>query len=170
MSALQHPRVTEAQHVVAAVIVNSANEILLSLRPAHVDQAGLWEFPGGKVETGENARRALVRELGEELGIEPVNARPMIRIRHAYPEKTVFLDVWYVDAFKGQPRGREGQEVDWVPRNELTLRKFPAANLAIVNAVRLPPLFLISPEPGDDSMLAVETVCIESMISTSGSK
>ena len=150
MAALQYRRVTDAQHVVAAVIVNSKKEILLSLRPAHVHQAGLWEFPGGKVEAGEDARKALVRELVEELGIEPLNARPMIRVRHAYPEKSVLLDVWYVDTFKGQPRGREGQEIKWVSRNELTQRKFPAANLAIVNAVRLPSLYLISPEPGED--------------------
>jgi len=148
---LQHHRVTEAQHVVAAVIVNSANEILLSLRPAHVHQAGLWEFPGGKLEAGEDAWRALVRELGEELGIEPVNARPMIRIRHDYPDKSMFLDVWYVNAFNGQPRGREGQKINWVSRSELTQRKFPAANLPIVNAVRLPPLYLITPEPDDDN-------------------
>jgi 8-oxo-dGTP diphosphatase len=147
---LQLHRLTEAQHVVAAVIENSANEILLSLRPAHVHQAGLWEFPGGKIEVGEDARQALARELGEELGIAPLSARPMIRIRHDYPDKSVYLDVWYVDTFQGQPRGREGQEIDWVPRNELMGRKFPAANLAIVNAVRLPPVYLITPEPGDD--------------------
>ena len=94
---MQHRRVTEAQHVVAVVIVNSANEILLSLRPAHVHQAGLWEFPGGKVEAGEDARRALVRELGEELGIEPVSVRPMIRIRHDF-QKHGFIGVVMPDA------------------------------------------------------------------------
>lgn len=148
---MQYRHVIDAQHVVAAVIANNTNEILLSLRPAHVHQAGLWEFPGGKVETGEDARRALDRELDEELGIKAVCARPMIRIRHDYPEKSVLLDVWYVDAYTGEPHGREGQQINWVPRAELTQRKFPAANIPIVNAVRLPPLYLITPEPGDDS-------------------
>lgn len=141
---------SQIQHVVAAVITNETGEILLSLRPSHVHQAGLWEFPGGKVESGEDARRALERELAEELGIVPVKARPMIRIRHDYPDKSVLLDVWYVDTFKGLPQGREGQQIDWVPREALTQKKFPAANSPIVNAVRLPPYYLITPEPGDD--------------------
>jgi len=138
------------QHVVAAVITNAADEILISLRPPHVHQAGLWEFPGGKVEAGEEAKYALERELQEELGIVPVRARPMIRIRHDYPDKSVLLDVWYVDIFTGQPQGREGQEINWISRGRLIQRKFPAANIPIINAVRLPPLYLITPDPGDD--------------------
>lgn len=148
---LERHQASEAQHVVAAVITNNAHEILLSLRPPHVHQAGLWEFPGGKVETGEKASQALARELKEELGIIPVNARPMICIRHDYPDKSVLLDVWYVDVFTGLPQGREGQEINWVPRSELRQKEFPAANIPIVNAAMLPPLYLITPEPDDDT-------------------
>ena len=140
----------KAQHVVAAVIVNAGKEVLLSLRPAHVHQGGLWEFPGGKVEPGEDIRQALDRELKEELDIAPISARPMIRIRHDYPDKSVLLDVWYVDRFTGMPQGREGQELNWVAPGQLIHRKFPAANIPIVNAARLPPLYLITPEPGTD--------------------
>lgn len=143
----QAPKV---EHVVAAVIVNTRKEVLLSLRPSHVHQGGLWEFPGGKIEAGEDVRQALDRELKEELDITPVSARPMIRIRHDYPDKSVLLDVWYVDHFTGMPHGREGQEFTWVSPSQLTHRRFPAANIPIVNAVRLPPLYLITPEPGGD--------------------
>lgn len=135
------------QHVAVAAIFNTANEILLALRPPTASQGGLWEFPGGKVEAGENVRHALARELQEELGISVVSARPLIRVRHHYPEKTVLLDVWRVDSFAGNPFGREGQSIEWVAPEDLLQRNYPAANWPIVNAVRLPSRYLITPEP-----------------------
>ena len=134
-------------HVVAAAIFDSQNRVLVAQRPAHVHQGGLWEFPGGKLEPGESAEQALRRELQEELGIDVVRARPLIQIRHDYPDKSVLLDVWRVDEFAGQPHGREGQPIEWVGPEWLPLREFPAANNAIVAAVRLPSQCLITPEP-----------------------
>jgi len=69
-------------HVVAAVISNARGEVLISLRHAHAHQGGLWEFPGGKVEVAEDAYAALCRELHEELGVDVIAARPLIRIPH----------------------------------------------------------------------------------------
>ncbi|MDE2089435.1 MAG: Nudix family hydrolase [Gammaproteobacteria bacterium] len=136
--------------VATAAIFNPRGEVLISLRPSHVHQGGLWEFPGGKREPGETARSALARELHEELGITPVAARPLIRVRHDYPDRTVVLDVWRVDAFQGEPHGREGQRLDWVAPEALVLRRFPAADRAIVNAVRLPALYMITSDPAGD--------------------
>lgn len=136
-------------HVAAAVIVNRAGEVLLALRPEDRHQGGLWEFPGGKVEPGEEVLAALERELQEELGIAVRQARPLIRVQHRYPDKAVLLDVWRVDGFEGEPHGREGQAVEWVAPEALPQRAFPAANQPIVTAARLPEFYLITPEPQD---------------------
>lgn len=124
-------------HVAVGVVVR-ADRILLSRRAAHQHQGGLWEFPGGKVEPGETLPRALARELFEELGLEVEQSglAPLIEVRHSYPERSVLLDVWWVREFRGEPVGREGQPLAWVPVAELHRRDFPAANTAIVAAVR----------------------------------
>ncbi len=138
------------QHVAAAAIFNRRGEVLLALRPAHKHQGGLWEFPGGKVEDIEQVLEALKRELHEELGITITRARPLIRIPHHYPDKSVLLDVWRVDQFLGEPHSREGQRIEWVAQDKLSQRDYPAANLPIINAVRLPVLYLITGEPEQD--------------------
>jgi 8-oxo-dGTP diphosphatase len=137
------------QHVVAAVIVNGSQQVLLAKRSLDRHQGGLWEFPGGKVEHGEDARAALARELHEELGIVVQDARPLIKVCHEYPDKSVLLDVWRVSAFDGEPHGREGQPIEWVSPQELPDRDFPAANRPIVTAARLPGIYLLTPEPDD---------------------
>jgi 8-oxo-dGTP diphosphatase len=136
--------------VAAAVIVGPDGRILISRRHDHLHQGGLWEFPGGKLEPGEDARQALQRELHEELGIEVRQARPLIRVRHDYGERSVLLDVWRVEAFAGTPHGREGQPLAWVAADELPGYDFPAANQPILRAARLPDCYLITPEPGPD--------------------
>ncbi len=129
---------------VAVGVIRDGNRILLAKRPDHVHQGGRWEFPGGKREPGEDRFAALTRELEEELGIRPRDARPLIRIRHDYPDKSVELDVWFVTAYTGEPRGREGQLIRWFEPDELPGLDFPAANRPIVTAVRLPSRYLIT--------------------------
>lgn len=143
-------------HVAAAVIVSARGELLISRRHAQAHQGGLWEFPGGKVEAGETALQALRRELHEELGIDIRAARPLIRIPHHYPDKSVLLDVWRVDSFDGEAHGREGQPVRWVQPCRLRDFDFPVANRPIVAAARLPDRYLITPEPGADFMDRLE--------------
>ncbi|MBI3772323.1 MAG: Nudix family hydrolase [Gammaproteobacteria bacterium] len=136
-------------HVAAAVIVDDQGRVLIAQRPLDKHQGGLWEFPGGKVEPGEEVLAALDRELQEEVGINIEQARPLIRVQHRYPERAVLLDVWRVDRFRGRPEGREGQAIAWLTPEELPSRAFPAANVPIIAAARLPDRYLITPEPGD---------------------
>lgn len=135
--------------VAVGVLINSQDQVLIARRPDHVHQGGLWEFPGGKIEPGETIRTALVRELLEELGIEILAARPLIRIHHVYTDKTVLLDVWRIDRYQGEPHGREGQPIEWLSPQQLSTRAFPAANRPIINALRLPFTYLITGEPAD---------------------
>ncbi len=119
-------------HVAAGVILNDSGEVLLALRPLHKHQGGLWEFPGGKVEAGESVQAALARELHEELNLTVEQSEPLLITEHDYGEKQVLLDVWVVRDFSGEPHGREGQTLRWVPISELATYKFPQANEVIV--------------------------------------
>jgi 8-oxo-dGTP diphosphatase len=143
-------------HVAAAVITNEQGEVLIALRPVGAHQGGLWEFPGGKVEADEDISAALNRELHEELDIVVTLAHPLIQIPYQYPDKSVLLDVWRVVSYSGQPHGREGQDIRWVRPNELLGFDFPAANLPIVTAARLPEKYLITGGPADQPELFIE--------------
>jgi len=131
--------------VAVAVIEDDAGRILLTRRAEHLHQGGLWEFPGGKLEPGEDRPQALQREIREELGIEVLAHRPLIRISHAYPDRTVLLDVQRVTSWRGEPRGMEGQPLSWVAAEALSDYPLPAADGPIVTAIRLPALYLITP-------------------------
>ncbi len=120
---------------VAVGVITSASLVLISKRLASAHQGDKWEFPGGKVESGEGVESALCRELEEELGIQPVDFEPLIRVSHEYETCSVLLDVWRVTSFKGSPAGLEGQEIAWVTINELSTLDFPAANAPIVELV-----------------------------------
>lgn len=136
-------------HVAVGVICDAASRILICQRAVHRHQGGLWEFPGGKVEPGEDPCAALERELVEEVGIRPEQAWPLIRVPYRYPDKEVLLDVWRIARFTGAAYGREGQKCQWVRCDKLTDFSFPPANRAIVAAARLPSRYLITP-PLDD--------------------
>lgn len=133
-------------HVAAAVVRSTDGLVLIAKRPLDKHQGGLWEFPGGKVEAGETVEAALTRELQEELGIVVTEARPLIQVRHDYPDKQVLLDVWEVLAFSGEPHGAEGQPLVWAEPAELSGYSFPAANRPIIAAARLPDRYLITPD------------------------
>lgn len=131
--------------VVVGVIENANHEILLAQRLAKGIYDNFWEFPGGKVEKNEIPRQALTRELQEELGIEVQCAKPLIRVRHNYGERQVLLDVWHVTEYQGEPYGREGQPVMWVPRHQLREHRLLPANHPIVTAIILPQHYVITP-------------------------
>lgn len=131
-------------HVAAGVLYDDRGRVLVQRRPDHAHVGGTWEFPGGKAGAGEGREAALARELREELGIEVRRARPLIQVRHAYPEKTVLLDVWRVERFDGEPRGLEGQPLEWVAPDALPRLEMPPADRPIVHAVRLPDACLVT--------------------------
>src|SRR5690348_15606945 len=107
--------------------------------------AGLWEFPGGKLEPGETVEHALARELHEELGIEVQAFAPLISLPWRYPEKSVRLHALQVTAWHGEPHAREGHPLRWVPAGEMDPAEMPAADRPIVTALRLPAHYVITP-------------------------
>lgn len=120
--------------VVAAIIFNEdQTKILATHRHNHVNQGGLWEFPGGKVETGESDFDALRRELQEELDIDIEMAEPFMELAHTtYPQYDVYLKTFIVKEFHGQPKPNFAQDMRWIPVNKLTDYPFPEANEVII--------------------------------------
>ncbi len=123
-------------HVAVGVILDPQRNILISRRAEESHQGGLWEFPGGKVESGESLAEALGRELREELGIQVGRTSPLLQVNHDYGDKSVLLDVHVVWDFSGSASGLEDQPLAWVPATELSSYAFPAANEPIVAAVQ----------------------------------
>lgn len=143
-------------HVVAGVIRDALGRILLARRTAGRDLAGLWEFPGGKVEPGESPEAALTRELDEELGIQARVGAALIRVPQQYPDKRLVLDVREIDSYGGTPRGLDGQALAWAPAHKLGDYPMPAADRPVVAALLQPDRYLVTPTPGasDESWLA----------------
>ncbi len=126
-------------HVAVAIITikdKAEKKVLIAKRPDHVHKGGLWEFPGGKVEGTETVLAALSRELKEELAISVLDAEPFLEVRHDYPEKSVFLDVWEVTRFLGCAVGNEGQPVTWISVDQLNGYQFPEANRPIIEELQ----------------------------------
>ena len=99
---------------------------------------------------GESREAGLSRELAEELGVRVLSAHPFIRVEHSYPDRDVVLDVWKVESFTGEPHGREGQRVEWRDVHVLDPAEFPPADVPVLTALRLPPRYLVTPEPRGD--------------------
>ena len=137
-------------HVVAGVLRDREGKILLTERPPGKHLAGLWEFPGGKREHGETPEQALRRELHEEIGVDVGAMRRLIGFPWHYAEKSIYLDVYDVADFAGEPHGKEGQGLRWEVAEELPHISMPAADVPIVNALRLPDRYAITPEPTRD--------------------
>jgi 8-oxo-dGTP diphosphatase len=97
--------------------------------------AGGWEFPGGKVEPGEEPRSALVRELREELGVEVHEAAPLISYEHEYPQRRVLLDLWVVTRYSGEPKPLDAPALQWVAIDDLERAGLLAADLPMIGAL-----------------------------------
>ncbi len=135
--------VNPALHVAVGLVIDNG-KVFVTRRSANSHQGGKWEFPGGKIETGEDTLVALKRELKEELDIEVQTAVPYLPIHHAYSDRKVFLDVWKITDYRGMPHGHEGQEARWVAFADLARLEFPAADYPILRRLSLPSLYLIS--------------------------
>ena len=138
-------------HVVAAALVDAEGRVLLAQRPPGKHLAGYWEFPGGKVEPGEDPIDALRREIREEIGVDIGEATRLIAVPWRYTGKTILLDVYRVDEFHGVPHSCEGQPLKWMPLLSLDPDEMPAADHPVIHALHLPPTYLVTPEPGDDA-------------------
>lgn len=124
--------------VVAAVIERPDGTFLLAQRPAGKVYAGYWEFPGGKVEDGEQFGDALSRELDEELGIHVQRAFPWITRVYTYPHATVNLHFMRVTQWQGEPQSKEGQSLSWQSHASLNVSPMLPANAPVLKALRLP--------------------------------
>jgi 8-oxo-dGTP diphosphatase len=129
--------------VAAGILIDDRGRVLLMQRLPGKHLAGLWEFPGGKIEAGETIGEALIRELNEELGIEVLASVPLISLPWRYPEKTVRLHALRVTAWRGEPHAREGHPLRWAALRDIDVRTMPSADAPIVTALRLPPYYAI---------------------------
>jgi 8-oxo-dGTP diphosphatase len=117
---------------VAVAVIKVAGRVLIAKRAKHQHQGGLWEFPGGKIESGESLEQAIKRECFEELDIIPSKIIPLTIIEHHYPDKSVRLEVSIVSDYLGLPKGKEGQPLKWCLLTELDQHSFPEANKEIL--------------------------------------
>ena len=106
-------------HVAAGVLQDDSGRVLIAQRAAGAHMGGAWEFPGGKIDTGETPLQGLVRELQEELSVTVRYARHLVHYSHDYPDRRVHLYVWKVLDWSDAPRGIEGQALQWVLPAEL---------------------------------------------------
>ncbi|MDY7001340.1 MAG: NUDIX domain-containing protein [Thermodesulfobacteriota bacterium] len=123
---------------VVAGILWREGSFLAAKRPLGKPLAGYWEFPGGKVEPGEDLGQALVRELDEELGLRPLKFSLFREKQHVYEHGTVLLYFFQVHAFKGLPRPREGHKLQWFTPGDTNGARFLEADMEIVNALKEP--------------------------------
>jgi 8-oxo-dGTP diphosphatase len=133
-----------ALEVAAAVIQRADGAFLLARRPAGKVYAGYWEFPGGKIEPGEAAERALARELREELGIEACTSFPWLTREYAYPHASVRLNFFRVTAWKGDPHPREQQTIAWQKFGAPLAAPMLPANAPVLAALELPHEYAIT--------------------------
>jgi len=124
--------------VAACALLDSEGAVLIAKRPKGRPLAGLWEFPGGKVESGEEPEGALIRELHEELGIEIAKGdlAPLTFASHAYSDFHLLMPVYLCRRWRGTVAAHEGQELLWVKPNTLHLYAMPPADEPLKLALR----------------------------------
>jgi 8-oxo-dGTP diphosphatase len=124
--------------VAAVALIDVDGRVLLAQRPQGKSMAGLWEFPGGKVEDGELPEQALIRELDEELGIETWDSclAPLTFASHCYEDFHLLMPLYACRKWKGTPHGREGQSLAWVRAKDLKTYPMPPADLPLLPILR----------------------------------
>lgn len=124
--------------VVAVALIDKQRRVLLAQRPAGKKMAGLWEFPGGKVEDNETPEQALVRELHEELGIKVdiADLEPLAFASHTYDDFHLLMPLFDCPRWQGDLKGREGQSLAWVSAADLNNYDMPPADLPLIEPLR----------------------------------
>lgn len=115
------------------IIRNPQGEIFITQRAADAHMANKLEFPGGKIEAGESAEQALVRELQEEVGITVRASSLFDKLEYQFPDRHITLWFWLVDDWEGEPWGKEGQPGRWIAQRALLAEEFPPANEPIIS-------------------------------------
>jgi 8-oxo-dGTP diphosphatase len=133
---LSESRASAVIDVIVGIVRNHAGDILIGLRPEGTHMAGSWEFPGGKLNSGEAPLAGLKRELAEELGITVESAEAFVVREFEYPDRHVRLDVWWVLAYRGTPEPGEGQTLRWVDAAELDDASLLPADAPVVALIR----------------------------------
>ena len=134
MRACDTPPLKRLLLVAAGALTDAAGRVLIAQRPAGKSFAGLWEFPGGKVEPGESPEMALIRELEEELGVgvEARNLAPFAFASHAYADFHLLMPLYVITAWRGAPVAREAQALAWASPRELRAFPMPPADAVLV--------------------------------------
>jgi 8-oxo-dGTP diphosphatase len=124
--------------VAAAALIDADGRVLLAQRPLGKSMAGLWEFPGGKLEPGENAETALVRELAEELGIETTDSclAPLTFASHRYETFHLMMLVYACRRWRGQVIAQEGQQLAWVRPVDMYQYPMPPADVPLIGMLQ----------------------------------
>lgn len=124
--------------VSAVALIDADGRVLLAQRPEGKSMAGLWEFPGGKVEKGESPEVALIRELKEELGIDTWSSclAPLTFASHAYEDFHLLMPVFACRRWQGTPQAREGQTLKWVRAKDLSQYPMPPADIPLIPILR----------------------------------
>ncbi len=125
-------------YVVACALLDADGRILLTRRPEGKPMAGLWEFPGGKIEPGETPEQAAIRELREELSVEPCERclHPFAFVSHPYDDFHIVMPLFVCRTWDGFPQPNEGQELAWVRKEKLRSYPMPAADLPLAAELR----------------------------------
>lgn len=125
--------------VSAVALIDTDGRVLLAQRPPGKPMAGLWEFPGGKVEAGETPEAALIRELDEELGIQTWNSclAPLTFASHSYENFHLLMPVFACRKWDGIVQPREGQSLKWVRAQQLRDYPMPAADIPLIPALQM---------------------------------
>lgn len=120
--------------VAACALVDADNRVLLAQRPEGKPMAGLWEFPGGKIEAGERPEQTLIRELQEELGIAVKEAclAPLTFASHAYADFHLLMPLYICRKWEGRAAAAEGQRLAWVRPNKLRDYDMPPADVPLI--------------------------------------
>ena len=121
---------------VAAGILRRGERILLTERIGDSPFAGLWEFPGGKLDEGECAEVALQREIAEELGVDILAASHLMQLEHQYDDRRVRIDFFLVEDWSGDPSGLDGQALRWISINEVSAGDLLPADAPVIEALR----------------------------------
>jgi 8-oxo-dGTP diphosphatase len=122
--------------VAAGILVDDGGNVLLTERIGDSPFAGLWEFPGGKIHSGETAAAAMRRELAEELGIVVQHSDPFVNVQHDYTDRCIALEFFLVTQWQGCPIGRDGQALQWRRPADIAVEELLPADAPVLRALQ----------------------------------